>query len=42
MRWINLTKLSEEQLTPWYRELLRRGWVWLIVDEAGQAIEEHA
>ena len=29
--WINLTKLPDDQLTDWYRQLLRRGWVWLAI-----------
>lgn len=32
--WINLTEIPADQLTDWYRELLRRGWVWLAVEEA--------
>ncbi len=29
--WIKLTDLREDQLNDWYRELLRRGWIWLAI-----------
>jgi hypothetical protein len=29
MKWINLTTLPRDEVTPYYAELLRRGWVWL-------------
>jgi hypothetical protein len=37
---INLTKIPQERLTDWHRELLRRGWVWLIEPTAGQEPEK--
>ena len=32
-KWVDLTKIPADQLTDYHRELLRRGGVWLIVEE---------
>lgn len=29
--WINLSKMPEAYLTPYFRELLRRGQIWVVV-----------
>lgn len=36
---VDLLKLTDDQLTDWYKELLRRGWVWII--EETKLMEKH-
>jgi hypothetical protein len=31
--YIDLTKIPEERRTDWTKELLRRGWVWLLAED---------